>query len=166
MKKLLFLALFAFTTAAIGYAQASADYYGEGFRIQYPKTWKMEDKNGGQYLKISSEADVALFQVEMAAASGHTAMELLDEWIAKSGYTPAETREKYALAQKDYLMHGAESGAKGLFTIQEGGVALFMEYHVLLFGDNAYFLIATTTQNAAATIQIMEQITSSFELMD
>lgn len=167
MKKsiLLFALLLAFVGFTFG--QTLVEYNSESYGIKYPKGWTVEEDGDANLVKFTSPEEQGVFQVIVAPANGNTALDLLDGWIERTGYTNINTEEETQMSAKDIAAYGAEDGATGMFEPTEDGVDLFFNVDVYVRGDVAYFLIATTTVNDSnGNIEKLGGMAGSFGLMD
>jgi hypothetical protein len=164
MKKLVLLAWLLLAFATTTFAQNMMEYEGEGYSIQYPQSWSIEEVSDEGLVKFSSPDEEGIFQVIISDADGRSAMECLDDWIERTGYN-SESEDQ--LSDADIESYGAEDGASGMFEPTVDGVDIFMNVDIYIRNGLAYFVIATTSVNDDhGYVRTMGTMAGSFGLHD
>jgi hypothetical protein len=167
MKKSILLLSLLLALVSSTFGQALVEYNSESYGIKYPKGWTVEEDGDANLVKFTSPEEQGVFQVIVAPTNGNSALELLNGWIERTGYTNENTEEETQMSTKAIESYGAEDGATGMFEPTEDGVDLFFNVDVYVRGDVAYFLIATTTVNDThGNIEKLGGMAGSFGLMD
>lgn len=167
MKKtiLLFSLLMALVTASFG--QGMIEYANDEFSLNYPEGWTLEEDVEANLAKFTSPDEQGIFQLIISPSNGYTALELLDDWITRTGYTNINSEAETNMSADDISAYGAHDGATGMFEPVEDGIDLFMNVDVYIKGEIAYFLIATTTVNdPSGNVKLLGTMAGSFRLAD